>query len=107
MKSLAKKFVVFSLIGLMQVGLGASVLEASPRHDDHRRDYRYEQRQKEKDREARIREERARHEREMQRHHHESDWQYQERMKREKDHHEEVMRTLGALAILAVVLNNN
>ena len=104
MNSIVKKAVVFSMIGLMQVGLGASVIEASPRHDD-RHDHRYESRQR--DRDERIREERARHEREMQRRHYESEREYRERQEREKEHHEEVMRTLGGLAILAVILNNN
>lgn len=116
MNSIVKKVVVFSLIGVMQVGIGMSITEASSRHNDKHHskhngkhhEQRYDRhRDHDHDREYRIKIERERHEREMRRHDHESDWQYNERMEREKEHHEEVMRTLGALAILAVVLDNN
>jgi len=107
MKSIAKKIVIFSMIGLMQVGLGASVIEASPRQDD--RNQKYEQRDKDRDknRDRRIREEQARYEREMQRRENEREQDWKERQQREKANHEEVMRTLGGLAILALILNNN
>ncbi|CUH97198.1 hypothetical protein P22_3325 [Propionispora sp. 2/2-37] len=70
MNKLAKKVIVYSLVGLMQFGFGASVIEASPRHHDG---HRYEDSQRE----------------------------------REREHHEEIMRTLGGLAILGIVLHNN
>lgn len=105
MKSIVKKIVIFSMIGLMQVGLGASVIEASPRHNDKHE--RYEQRHRDRDRDHRIQEERERHEREMQRRENEREHDWRERQQREKEHHEEVMRTLGGIAILALILNNN
>ena len=33
MKSMAKKMVIFAMVGIMQIGFGASVMEASPLHD--------------------------------------------------------------------------
>lgn len=105
MKSIAKKIVIFSMIGLMQVGLGASVIEASPRHDDKHQ--RYEQRERDRERDHRIREEQKRHDREMQRRENEREHDWKERQQREKEHHEEVMRTLGGIAILALILSNN
>lgn len=106
MKSIVKKIVVFSMIGVMQVGIGAATIEASPRHHDNPNE-RYERRHHDNDREQRLREEKARHEREMQRRHYESEREYKERQEREKDHHEEIMRTIGGLALLAMILNNN
>ena len=103
MNNLVKKLVIFSLIGVMQLGLGVSVTEASAHHGKHH-EQRYEHH--DNDREHRIQEERDRHEREMQRREHESEYEYRDRQDREREHHEEVMRTLGALALL-VILNNN
>ncbi|CUH96844.1 hypothetical protein P22_2955 [Propionispora sp. 2/2-37] len=103
MNKLAKKVIVYSLVGIMQFGFGASVIEASPRdHHDWQAHHRYD-----KDREQRIREENRRHEREMRRRHHESEREWRERQQREKEHHEEIMRTLGGLAILGIILSNN
>lgn len=107
MKSIAKKIVIFSMIGLMQVGLGASVIEASPRHDDKHQRYEQRERDRDRDRDHRIREEQRRHEREMQRRENEREQDWKERQQREKEHHEEVMRTLGGIAILALILSNN
>lgn len=112
MKNMAKKIVVFSLIGLMQVGVGASITEASARYDNNHSEHRYEERCKDHhnnnhhNRERRIQEENDRHEREMRRLDYENEREYRERQEREKEHHEEIMRTLGGLALLAIVLNN-
>ena len=105
MNKVAKKVIIYSMVGIMQIGFGASVLEASPRHDDGDRWHRYEERQHDRDR--KIREENERHEREMQRRHNEEEREWRERQDREKEHHEEIMRTLGGLALLAVILHNN
>lgn len=104
MNKLAKKVIVYSLVGIMQIGFGASVIEASPRDYQHDRQ---EQHRRDKDREHRIREENRRHEQEMRRRHHESEREWRDRQQREKDHHEEIMRTLGGLAILGIILSNN
>jgi hypothetical protein len=34
MSNLIKKVAIFSLVGIMQIGLGASVIEASPLHNE-------------------------------------------------------------------------
>lgn len=33
MKNITKKIIIYSMVGMMQVGLGTAVLEASPRSD--------------------------------------------------------------------------
>ncbi|AIF52521.1 hypothetical protein [Pelosinus sp. UFO1] len=104
MNSIVKKGIICSMIGIMQLGIGTAVIEASPRHHENK-DYeeRYEHH---KDRDHRIQEERERHEREMKRRHHEEEWQWHERQQREKEHHEEVMRTIGGLALLYLITNS-
>ncbi len=100
MKSIVKKVVIYSMIGILQLGLGASVIEASPRHNDQYQKQRHEYRV------HRIQEERDRHEREMQRRNYEEEREWHERQDREKAHHEEVMRTIGGLALLYLLTNN-
>ncbi|SFM10995.1 hypothetical protein [Pelosinus propionicus] len=100
MKGFVKKGIIFSLIGVMQLGIGASVIEASPKHENRNHKQHWD------NRDHRIQEERDRHEREMARRDHEEEWQWKERQKREKDHHEEVMRTLGGIALLYILTNN-
>lgn len=109
MNRIVKKTIVIALAGIMQVGIGAATLEASPRYEDrHHLERRYddEHDRREFGRQQRIRHEQERHEREMQRRHDENEWEWRDRQDREKAHHEEEMRALGALAILAVVLHN-
>lgn len=88
MKNVFKKIVIYSMVGVMQLGLGASVIEASPRDNDHH-DQRYEERVH--NREHRIREENQRHEREMRRHHHESEREWRERQHRENERHRHIL----------------
>ncbi|EIW21717.1 hypothetical protein [Pelosinus fermentans] len=97
MKSFVKKGIIYSLIGIMQLGIGASVIEASPKHENRHHKQHWDNRDHE------IQEERARHEREMERRDHEEEWQWKERQEREKEHHEEVMRTLGGIALLYIL----
>lgn len=104
MKSIVKKGIIYSMIGIMQLGIGASVIEASPRHDNRHHEQRYEDRHD--SREHRIKEERKRHEREMKRRDHEDERAWRERQDREKAHHEEVMRTIGGLALLYILTNS-
>ena len=105
MKNIVKKTIIVALVGIMQVGIGAATIEASPRYDNAQR-YESRDNRHDSDREQKIRAEKERHEREMKRHPGESDREWRDRQDREKAHHEEVMRTLGALAVLAVVLHN-
>jgi hypothetical protein len=104
-KSIVKKVFIYSMVGIMQLGIGASVIEASPKHYDNQHDQRYKAHYKSRD--QRIREERQRYECEIQRRHYENEREWRERQQREKEHHEEIMRTLGGLAILAIILDNN
>lgn len=104
MRSIVKKMVIYSMVGLMQVGFGASIIEASPRHNDQQHERRQEDRPEHRD--ERINKERARHEKEMQRRDHENEHEWRERQEREKKHHEETMRAIGGLALLYILTNN-
>ncbi len=103
MKSFVKKGIIYSLIGIIQLGIGVSVIEASPKHEQRSHKQHWNDRDQ---RDRKIDEERKRHEREMERRDHEEEWQWKERQEREKDHHEEVMRTLGGIALLYILTNN-
>ena len=79
---------IYSMVGLMQLGLGATVIEASPLYNDGSQrivqlDNRHDQRQ---------REENDRHGREMRRHHHENDRVWHDRQGRENQRHENARR---------------
>lgn len=111
MKNIAKKIVIYSMVGLLQIGLGASVIEASPRHDDkdHQRyeqrkehNRRIEEEKRRQEREWRIQEENRRHEEAMRRHHHESEREWHERQERERERHENTVHEIeaGMLGIL-------
>lgn len=39
MKKIVKKIIVFSMIGILNIGLGTSAIEASARHGDHNQQY--------------------------------------------------------------------
>lgn len=93
MNSVAKKVAIYSLIGIMQIGFGAAVIEAAPRERKQRNEWRYEDREHKRDRERererkydeRIRKEYERHEREMRRRPYESKKEWQERQWPEKN----------------------
>jgi len=99
---------IFSMIGIIQTGFGASVIEAaafqndSPPHwdrdhqearFDHRDHDRGEFRQREYDR--KVREENDRYEQEIQRHRFESRRAWHERRAHEKHRHEEILQRLA------------
>lgn len=102
MKDIVKKVAIFSMVGMMQLGLGASVIEASPLYnepvpmqqqnnwtvDQHHGD-RFEQ-----NRHERERAENERHEREMKRRPHETKKQWHERQKHENERHERELREI-------------
>jgi vacuolar-type H+-ATPase subunit I/STV1 len=109
MKNIVKKVAIFSMVGMMQIGFGASVIEASPLHNDgpqrivqlDDRDHHDDERQRDHDRrqrdhDRRQREENERHEREMQRRHHESEREWHERQEREKQRHDNTMHEIEA-----------
>lgn len=115
MNSLVKKTVVYSLVGILQSGLFATVAEASAlynsnsqqivqlgRHDRHDRDRhdreRYE-RERRREHKERLRRENERHEREMRRRKHESERAWRERQRHEKERHDRHLREIAALLI--------
>lgn len=117
MNSIVKKIMIYSLAGIIQVGLGATVIEASPLHSDgpqrivqldnrDNRDNRDNEKQRQKD--ERQRHENERHEREMRRQHNESEREWHERQEREKERHDNEMRNIAALLIgIAIGSSNN
>jgi len=104
MKKLTKKIMIFSMVGMMQIGFGAAVLEASPLHNDdsHRfvqLDDRHDRHDRRDEHDERLHKENERHRREMERRHHESRREWHERQEREKEQHERNLREIGALLI--------
>ena len=107
MKNIAKKIMIYSLAGIMQVGLGATVVAASPLYNDSPQkivqlDNRND-RQREHDR--RQNNENARHNREMQRHDNESDRDWNDRQYRENQRHDNAMNDIEAF-LLGVVIGS-
>ena len=109
MKNIIKKIAIFSMVGMMQLGLGISAIEASPLHNngsqqivqldnrnhhDSERERERNERRREHDR--RQREENQRHQREMQRRHHESEREWHERQERERQRHDNTMHEIEA-----------
>jgi membrane protein involved in colicin uptake len=106
MEHIAKKIAIFSMAGMMQIGFGTSVIEASPlenlpnmqqlddRHDD----------QHDRDRHERERIENERHEHEMRRRPHEDEREWHDRQDRENERHEENLRRI-AHDILDLILD--
>ncbi|KYZ77353.1 hypothetical protein AXX12_04285 [Anaerosporomusa subterranea] len=114
MNSLTKKIVIYSMVGIMQVGFGASVIEASPFHNDgsqrivqldSRHHHDNERRREHAERQRR---ENERHEREMRRRHNESEREWHHRQERERHRHDNAMREIAAFLIgIAVGSSNN
>ncbi len=120
MKSLAKKAVAYSLVAILQLGIGAATLEASPRNDTHQnqnqardnRDrneqQRYQSNERDRhDREMRQREENERHDREMQRRHNESEREWRDRQRQENDRHDQILKDIGIAAIVYMIFNHD
>ncbi|SEJ74222.1 hypothetical protein SAMN05660742_115116 [Propionispira arboris] len=106
MRNITKKIMIFSMIGIIQTGFGASIIEASafqndrPMNRDHQearfdhRDHdRDEFRQREYDR--KVREENDRYEQEIQRHRFETRQDWRERRSHEKHRHEQILKRLA------------
>lgn len=95
MNALAKKMVIYSMVGLMQVGLFAAVAEASPREAEMSRyEDRHDRRDFERAREHRLQEENRRHEHEMRRRPFESRRAWHERQQREIERHRHAVREI-------------
>ncbi|TWH48471.1 hypothetical protein [Sporomusa sp. KB1] len=107
MKIIGKKVIIYSMLGLLQVGMLSSVAAAAsgPLHNDgsqriaylDRDDRRDDDRQRQHD--ERKRQENERHEREMKRRPHEGEREWRERQEREKDRHDRALRSVAALLI--------
>jgi len=107
MKIIGKRAIVYSMLGLLQVGMFSSVAAAAPGplHNDgsqriaylDRDDRRDDDRQHDHD--ERKRQENERHEREMKRRPHEGEREWRERQEREKDRHDQNLRQIAALLI--------
>ncbi len=95
MKISAKKIVVYSMVGLMQVGLFASVAEAaSPRHPEpprYEQRYDHQRQEREREKERKIKQENERHEKEMKRRPFESQKKWHERQRNENERHKRAM----------------
>ncbi len=83
MKSMVKKIAILSMVGMMQVGLGASLIEASPLHAE---------RSSVQQQDDRKQIENERHEREMKRRPNESEREWHELQELEKQRHQDNLR---------------
>ena len=109
MKSVIGKIAILSMVGMMQLGFGSSVIEASPVYNGGFQhvvqfDDRHNQERHDQDRHERERNENERHEREMRRRDHENDREWHERQRIENERHEENMRRI-AHDILELILD--
>jgi hypothetical protein len=94
MKNITKKIIVYSMVGLMQVGLGTAMVAASPLHNDGPQ--QIVQLDRQSDHDQRQREENQRHEREMRRRDHESDRDWHNRQEQENQQHDNTMHEIEA-----------
>jgi len=103
MRSITKKMMIYSLAGMLQLGFGASIIEASPLHNVNlpvgQQYDQYAQRgpgpnPNERDRHEKERAENQRHEHEMKRRPHESEKAWQKRQKKEIQRHEKALRQI-------------
>lgn len=110
MKIIGKKVIIYSMLGLMQVGMFSAVAAAAPgplhndnsqriayldRHDGH--DNRDNDRRRQHD--ARLKKENERYEKAMKRRQHESEREWRERQERENERHDQALREIAALLI--------
>ena len=107
MTRLTKKIMIFSLASIMQIGLGATVIEAAPAFNDgspsmvqldHRSD-------RGGDRGDRERQENDRHNREMQRRDGESDRDWHDRQDRENRRHDNTMNEILA-GVIGIIIGS-
>jgi len=101
MNSITKKIMIYSMVGIMQVGLGVSAIEASPLHNDgSQRIVQLDDRHDEQ-----RNQENKRHEREMQRHHNEGEREWHDRQEREKQRHDNTMNEIAA-GIIGILIGS-
>jgi membrane protein involved in colicin uptake len=86
MRNIAKKIVIVGMVGMMQLGLGASIMEASPLYNELAAIQQYDDQDQNRKEAERI--ENERHERAMERRPNESEPDWDERQNRENQRHE-------------------
>lgn len=101
MKNTMKKVIIYSMAAIMQIGFGASVIEASPQHNDqYQEQKRYEAREYDHgQREHQMWKENDRHEREMKRRENEDEYKWHERQQHEIERHDQKARELREVAL--------
>lgn len=105
MKNIAKKMVIYTMVGMLQIGFGAAVTEASALHTGYapspmqERENKPQHDRHEQERGERRRQENERHEREMKRRPHESEQEWHKRQKIETERHDKALREIAALVI--------
>lgn len=105
MNKVTKKIMIYSLAGIMQLGIGASVIEASPVHNEGASQRIVQLDDRHGDHDRRQREEQQRHEREMRRHHHESEREWHNRQEREQRRHDNTMHEIEA-GLIGIIIGS-
>ena len=104
MKNILKKVAIFSMIGMMQIGFGVSVIEASPLNNEGTQRVIQLDDRHDRDRHDRERIENERHERETRRRENEDEREWHERQRHENERHAENQRRI-AHDILELILD--
>ncbi|CUH95363.1 hypothetical protein P22_1433 [Propionispora sp. 2/2-37] len=113
MNSIVKKTIVYSLVGIMQIGWGAAVTEASPLFTGSSQqriiqvDRPHGDKDRQREHDERKRKENERHEKEMRRRPHESEREWRQRQERENKRHEQALREIAAFLLGVAVGNSN
>lgn len=111
MRIVAKKVIIYSMLGLLQVGMLSSVASAAPSPFGNNglqqivelRSHGHYDNDRQRDHDERMRRERERHEREMRRRHYESEREWRERQRRENERHDHELHEIAALLIGIVI----
>ncbi len=88
MNGVTKNIMIYSLAGIMQVGLGETVIEASAFNNNDIQIVQLDRHDEQRENAEWRRHESERHEQEMRRHQHENDREWHERQERENRRHE-------------------
>ena len=94
---------IYLLAGIMQLGLGAAVIEASPLHNDGPQIVQLDNRHGNRDEQKR--QENERHARAMRRHNNESDRDWNDRQWRENQRHDNTMNEILA-GVVGIVIGS-
>lgn len=108
MKNIARKLIIYSMIGVMQLGFGAAVIEASPAYNKSAQrmvqlDDRDQHHDRQQEHDRRYQEENRRHEQEMRRHHNENMRDWYARQARENDRHNNELNEIEAFLFGVVI----